>query len=186
MPISGLLIEAGQHTPFGSAKTAVNPKTTKHLPPMIRPYSLANFKSNENTVFYWVHDVWCGGVLAEEFRWVRDGWYGFGCGYTVPVRYGYGTGTVRVRYGYDTWVRSVRYMGTQRVRFAYPCTVPMYTVPTVPVPSTQIAAKIRTICTQIAAEIAADLLDRGRCRLTRAMPVAPRILSRSFPRVNGR
>ena len=94
MPISGLLIEAGQHTPFGSAKTAVNPKTTKHLPPMIRPYSLANFKSNENTVFYWVHDVWCGGVLAEEFRWVRDGWYGFGCGYTVQVRYGYGTGTI--------------------------------------------------------------------------------------------
>ena len=22
---------------------------------------LANFKSNEKHVFYWVHDVWCGG-----------------------------------------------------------------------------------------------------------------------------
>ena len=129
MPISGLLIEAGQHTPFGSAKTAVNPKTTKHLPPMIRPYSLANFKSNENTVFYWVHDVWCGGVLLRSFRWVRDGWYGFGCGYTVPVRYGYGTGTVRVRYGYGTgtihgygrygtWVR--RGYGL-RTHVPYPC-----------------------------------------------------------------
>ena len=57
----------------------------------------------------------------------------------VRVRYRYGTGTVRVRYmgtvgtvhGYGTWVRK-----------PYPCTVP-----TVPVP-----------CTQIAAEIVADLL----------------------------
>ena len=100
--------------------------------------SLANFKSNENHVFYWVHDVWCAGVLAEEFRWVRDGWYGFGCGYGC----GYGTGTVRVRYGYDTWVRSVRYMGTVRgsgfrTHVPYPCsvpTVPMYRTRTVPVP----------------------------------------------------
>ena len=60
----------------------------------------------------------------------------------VRVRYRYGTGTVRVRYmgtvgtvhgygRYGTWVRK-----------PYPCTVP-----TVPVP-----------CTQIAAEIVADLL----------------------------
>ena len=55
----------------------------------------------------------------------------------VRVRYGYGTGTVRVRYmgtvgtvhGYGTWVR-----------FSSPCTVP-----TVPVPCTQIAAEIRTM-----------------------------------------
>ena len=55
----------------------------------------------------------------------------------VRVRYRYGTGTVRVRYmgtvgtvhGYGTWVQ-----------FSYPCTVP-----TVPVPCTQIAAEIRTM-----------------------------------------
>ena len=99
---------------------------------------LANFKSNENHVFCWVHDVWCGGVLAEEFRWVRDGWYGFGCGYgcgygtgTVQVRYGYGTGTIHGYGRYGTWVR---HMGTV---FSYPCTVPtvpMYRTRTVPVP----------------------------------------------------
>ena len=31
----------------------------------VSSYDLANFKSNENPVFYWVHDVWCGGVLSE-------------------------------------------------------------------------------------------------------------------------
>ena len=47
----------------------------------------------------------------------------------VRVRYRYGTGTVRVRYmgtvgtvhGYGTWARK-----------PYPCTVPMYRIPTVP------------------------------------------------------
>ena len=114
---------------------------------MLIYYDLANFKSNENPVFYWVHDVWCGGVLAEEFRWVRDGWYlvWVWVWVRVRVRYRYGTGTVRVRYGYDTWVRSVRYMGTVhgygfRTNVPYPCTVP-----TVPVPCTQIAAEIRTM-----------------------------------------
>ena len=83
---------------------------------------LANFKSNENPVFYWVHDVWCGGVLAEEFRWVRDGWYGFGCGYGC----GYGTGTVRVQYGYGTGtIHGYGRYGTW-VRFSYQRTVPMY------------------------------------------------------------
>ena len=55
---------------------------------------------------------------------------GTGAG-TVQVRYGYGTGTIHGYGRYGTWVR-----------FSYPCTVP-----TVPVP-----------CTQIAAEIVADLL----------------------------
>ena len=105
--------------------------------------NLANFKSNENPVFYWVHDVWCGGVLAEEFRWVRDGWYtGLGAGTgagTVQVRYGYGTGTIHGYGRYGTWVR---YMGTvhgyeNRTHVPYPCTVPtvpMYRTRTVPVP----------------------------------------------------
>ena len=96
-------------------------------------WALANFKSNENPVFYWVHDVWCGGVLAEEFRWVRDGWYGFGYGYGC----GYGTGTVRVRY--MGMVGTVHGYGF-RTHVPYPCTVP-----TVPVPCTQIAAEIRTM-----------------------------------------
>ena len=109
---------------------------------------MANFKSNENHVFYWVCDVGCGRGLAEGFRQVRDGWYGFWCGYgcgrggyrywygygTGMVRVQYGTGTVRVRYGYGTgtyavtvvrgylrWYRYGRY-GTW-VRFSYPCTV---------------------------------------------------------------
>ena len=59
----------------------------------------------------------------------------------VRVRYRYGTGTVRVRYmgtvgtvhGYGTWVRFSYHV-------PYPCTVP-----TVPVPCTQIAAEIRTM-----------------------------------------
>ena len=89
-------------------------------------HRLANFKSNENPFFYWVHDVWCGGVLAEEFRWVRDGWYGFGCGYGC----GYGTGTVPVTVG------TVHGYGF-RTHVPYPCTVPtvpMYRTRTVPVP----------------------------------------------------
>ena len=61
----------------------------------------------------------------------------------VRVRYRYGTGTVRVRYmgtvgtvhGYGTWVGYRAW-----VQFSYPCTVP-----TVPVPCTQIAAEIRTM-----------------------------------------
>ena len=55
---------------------------------------------------------------------------GTGAG-TVQVRYGYGTGTIHGYGRYGTWARK-----------SYPCTVP-----TVPVP-----------CTQIAAEIVADLL----------------------------
>ena len=51
----------------------------------------------------------------------------------VQVRYRYGTGRVRVRYmgtvGIGTWVRK-----------PYPCTVP-----TIPVPCTQIVAEIRTM-----------------------------------------
>ena len=57
----------------------------------------------------------------------------------VRVRYRYGTGTVRVRY--MGTVGTVRGYGF-RTHVPYPCTVP-----TVPVP-----------CTQIAAEIVADLL----------------------------
>ena len=52
---------------------------------------------------------------------------GLGAG-TVQVRYGYGTGTIHGYGRYGTWVR-----------FSSPCTVP-----TVPVPCTQIAAEIRT------------------------------------------
>ena len=57
---------------------------------------------------------------------------GTGAG-TVQVRYRYGTGTIHEYGRYGTWVR---YMGTVFV----PCTVP-----TVPVPCTQIAAEIRTM-----------------------------------------
>jgi hypothetical protein len=48
---------------------------------------------------------------------------------TVGTGLGAGTGTVQVRYGYGTWVRK-----------PYPCTVP-----TIPVPCTQIVAEIRTM-----------------------------------------
>ena len=101
-----------KHQPFVSLP--ISRRFDKELRP-----NLANFKSNEHPVFYWVHDVWCGGVLAEEFRWVRDGWYtGLGAGTgagTVQVRYGYGTGTIHGYGRYGTWVR---YMSTK--------TVPMY------------------------------------------------------------
>ena len=121
-----------KHQPFVSLP--ISRRFDKELRP-----NLANFKSNEHPVFYWVHDVWCGGVLAEEFRWVRDGWYtGLGAGTgagTVQVRYGYGTGTIHGYGRYGTWVRYMGYTvhgyGTW-VRFSYPCTVPMYRIPTVP------------------------------------------------------
>ena len=74
---------------------------------------------------------------------------GFGAGTgagTVQVRYGYGTWVRSVRYGYGTWVRSVRYMGTK--------TVPTYRTH-VPYPLLSVPKVTRT---QIAAEIAADLL----------------------------
>ena len=58
----------------------------------------------------------------------------------VRVRYRYGTGTVRVRYGYGRYGTWVRYMVRKPYHVPYPCTVP-----TVPVPCTQIAAEIRTM-----------------------------------------
>ena len=96
---------------------------------------LANFKSNENPVFYWVHDVWCGGVLLRSLDGYGTVGTGLGAGTgagTVQVRYGYGTGTIHgYSYGrYGTWVRFSYHV-------PYPCTVPtvpMYRTRTVPVP----------------------------------------------------
>ena len=76
---------------------------------------------------FWKQD----GMPNDRYGTVGTGLgAGTGAG-TVQVRYGYGTGTIHGYGRYGTWVR-----------FSYPCTVP-----TVPVP-----------CTQIAAEIVADLL----------------------------
>ena len=78
-----------------------------------------------NHVFYWAYGVGYAGVLLRDLD--RYGTFGTG--------FGAGTGAGMVQVRYDTWVRK-----------PYPCTIP-----TVPVP-----------CTQIAAEIAADLPYRTR------------------------
>ena len=76
---------------------------------------------------FWKQD----GMPNDRYGTVGTGLgAGTGAG-TVQVRYGYGTGTIHGYGRYGTWVR-----------FSCPCTVP-----TVPVP-----------CTQIAAEIVANLL----------------------------
>ena len=111
--------------------------------------NLANLESNENNVFYSVYDVGYEGVLLRGLDGYGTVGTGFGAGMgagTVQVRYGYGTWVRSVRYGYGTWVRSVRYMGTK--------TVPTYRTH-VPYPLLSVPKVTRT---QIAAEIAADLL----------------------------
>ena len=71
---------------------------------------------------FWKQD----GVPNDRYGTVGTGLgAGTGAG-TVQVRYGYGTGTIHGYGRYGTWVR-----------FSYPCTVP-----TVPVPCTQIAADL--------------------------------------------
>ena len=107
-------------------------------------------ESNEKHDSYWVYDVGYEGVLLRGLDGYGTVGTGFGAGTvgTVQVRYGYGTWVRSVRYGYGTWVGSVRYMGTK--------TVPTYRthVPNVPYPLLSVP---KVPCTQIAAEIAADL-----------------------------
>ena len=68
----------------------------------LRQCSTIRFKNNENNhVFDWVFNVWCGGGLAKRFGQAQDDWYRFWLGY--------GADTIQVRHGRGTWARLVRY-----------------------------------------------------------------------------